>query len=115
MNVQHRRNRPREIDMKARVHTYVTIAMCALWAFQNECEAQPQALTFNNSQISFTYLDPRNTKSDVTVHKLLSSRVLEDLSQFLAPLRLPKRIWVRTKSCGMANSFYVPSEWAINI
>ena len=34
---------------------------------------------------------------------------------FLSPLRLPRVLRVRTKSCGQVNAFYVPAEWAINL
>ena len=34
---------------------------------------------------------------------------------FLSPLRLPRVLRIRTKSCGMANAFYVPAEWSINL
>jgi hypothetical protein len=76
--------------------------------------AQPMPLR-GNSRVAIDYIDPRAPKSVATLDRLRRRQVLEELSQFLAPLRLPRILRVRTKSCGVVNAFYVPTEWAINI
>ena len=47
--------------------------------------------------------------------RLRKRQVLEELSMFLSPLRLPRVLRMRTKSCGQVNAFYVPAEWAISL
>src|SRR5262249_23186497 len=42
-------------------------------------------------------------------------QLLEELSQFLAPLKLPRTLRVRTKPCNEVNAFYDPAEWTVNI
>lgn len=68
-----------------------------------------------NTRVVIDYIDPRTQKSQATLDRLRKRQVLEDLAMFLSPLRLPRNLRVRTKTCGMVNAFYVPSEWAINI
>ena len=46
----------------------------------------------------------RRRRSD----RLRKRQVLEELAMFLSPLRLPRVLRVRTKSCGAVNAFYVP-------
>ena len=47
--------------------------------------------------------------------RLRKRQVLEELSMFLSPLRLPRVLRVRTKTCGEVNAFYDPAEWAISL
>src|SRR5690349_12924484 len=62
-----------------------------------------------NSRVIVDYIDPRTPRSQVTVDRLRKRQVLEELSMFLSPLRLPRILRIRTKSCGQVNAFYVPS------
>lgn len=68
-----------------------------------------------NSRVIIDYIDPRLQRSQATMERLKKRQVLEDLSMFLSPLKLPRLLRVRTKSCGQVNAFYVPAEWAINL
>ncbi len=68
-----------------------------------------------NSRVIIDYIDPRLQRSQATMERLKKRQVLEDLSMFLSPLKLPRVLRVRTKSCGQVNAFYVPAEWAINL
>ena len=47
--------------------------------------------------------------------RLKQRQVLEELSAFLSPLKLPRTLRVRTKSCGVVNAFYEPPEWTVNM
>jgi len=47
--------------------------------------------------------------------RLKQRQVLEELSAFLAPLQLPRKLRVRTKVCNAVNAFYDPDEWSVNI
>jgi hypothetical protein len=77
-------------------------------------QPRPQELA-TNSRVIIDYIDPRLARSQATLDRLRKRQVLEELSMFLSPLRLPRLLRVRTKSCGQVNAFYVPGEWAINL
>jgi hypothetical protein len=77
-------------------------------------QPRPQELA-TNSRVIIDYIDPRIPRSQATLDRLRKRQVLEELSMFLSPLRLPRLLRVRTKSCGQVNAFYVSSEWAINL
>ncbi len=68
-----------------------------------------------NSRVMIDYIDPRLPQSAATLDRLKKRQVLEELAMFLSPLRLPRILRVRIKSCGQANAFYVNAEWAINL
>jgi hypothetical protein len=63
------------------------------------------------------YIDPmlRYPRSQATLDRLRKRQVLEELAMFLSPLRLPRVLRIRTKSCGVVNAFYDRSEWAISL
>jgi hypothetical protein len=73
---------------------------------------KPSDLT--NSKIEFAYFPPKTVKYQATLDRLKSRQVLESLSQFLAPLRLPHKLFLVTIECGDNPSpHYNPSNWAI--
>lgn len=76
---------------------------------------QTQPALAPNPNIVIDYIDPRSAVSQVTLKRLQQRRVLEEISQFLSPLKLPRVLRLRTKTCGQANAYYVPAEWAINL
>jgi Putative metallopeptidase len=47
--------------------------------------------------------------------RIKQRQVLEELSAFLAPLRLPRTLRLRTKTCNTVNAYYDPDEWSVNI
>ena len=63
--------------------------------------AQPQPLAFN-SRVAIDYIDPRTQRSQATLDRCATGRRWEDLAQFLSPLRLPRILRIRTKTCGVA-------------
>ena len=81
---------------------------------ESAAQPRPQELAAN-SRVIIDYIDPRLPRSQITLDRLKKRQVLEELSMFLSPLRLPRPLRVRTKSCGVVNAFYVPTEWAINL
>ena len=68
-----------------------------------------------NTRVMIDYIDPRIPRSLPTLDRLRNRRVLEELAMFLSPLRLPRVLRIRTKTCGEPNAFYVLSEWTINL
>jgi hypothetical protein len=70
----------------------------------------------SNSKIEFAYYPPKTVKYQATMERLKSRQVLELLSQFLAPLRLPHKLFLVSIECGENPSpRYVPDNWAILI
>jgi hypothetical protein len=47
--------------------------------------------------------------------RLRRRRLLEEFSQFLAPVRLPITLRLKTQQCGVANAFYSPLESVITL
>lgn len=91
-------------------------AIFSLTAQLSPVGAQPRpAELAANSRVVIDYIDPRLPKSQATLDRLRKRLVLEELSMFLSPLRLPRVLRVRTMTCGNANAYYVFKEWAINL
>ena len=49
------------------------------------------------------------------MERLKTRQVLEEFSQFLAPLKLPIALRLRTMQCGEVNAFYDPANSSINL
>jgi hypothetical protein len=59
----------------------------------------------DNSQVAIAYLPPTNPAFQPLYERLKARAPLEELRQFLAPLKLPHRLTVQTGECGAT---YVP-------
>jgi Putative metallopeptidase len=93
--------------------------------------AQSQPAPTRNPNIIVDYIEPRppidpqdkdfakdtaEYQRQMHIYQRFKQRqVLEELSAFLAPLRFPHLLRVRTKPCGVINAFYDPTEWTVNI
>jgi hypothetical protein len=66
-----------------------------------------------NSKVEVRYEEPKNGKWSGIYDRLKKRQVLEDLRQFLAPLRLPRKLMVVTKQCDLINAFYNRPEGVI--
>jgi putative metallopeptidase DUF4344 len=93
--------------------------------------AQAQPTPLRNPNIIVDYIEPRppidpqdkdynkgmaDYQRFMKIHTRLKERqVLEQLSTFLAPLKLPRTLRVRTKTCGVINAFYDPDEMTVNM
>ena len=99
-----------------KIAAVAAVAAAGLVAQPSDSVAQtrPQELAAN-TRVIIDYIDPRMQRSQATLDRLRKRQVLEELSLFLSPLRLPRVLRIRTKSCGVVNAFYVPGEWAINL
>jgi len=101
-----------------RIAAVMAVAAVGLLVQAPEGAAQPRPQELAaNSRVIIDYIDPmvRFPRSQATLDRLRKRQVLEELSMFLSPLRLPRILRVRTKTCGVVNAYYVPSEWAINL
>jgi hypothetical protein len=101
-----------------RIVAVLTVAAAGLLFQASESAAQmrPQELAAN-TRVMIDYIDPmlRFPRSQTTLDRLRKRQVLEELSLFLSPLRLPRVLRIRTKSCGVVNAFYDRTEWAISL
>jgi Putative metallopeptidase len=57
-------------------------------------------------RILYDYVEPKNAAHFPLYEVMKKTQVLEKLQEFLAPLRLPIPIMIKTESCGIANSYF---------
>jgi len=67
----------------------------------------------SNSKIEFAYFPPKSEKFLPVLDRLKQHKVLEQLSQFLSPLKLPHKFYLVTNECGKINAFYSSDVRAI--
>ncbi len=91
-------------DARIREHIGVTrftafiVWACLIWQ-ASQCmlaKAQDQ----EDSQIVFAYVEPNNPAFRLYYEELKRRKVLEELREFLSPLRLPRKVLVKTDECG---------------
>jgi hypothetical protein len=61
-----------------------------------------------NSQVETVYVEPKDASFAPIYERLKKRRVLEQLEQFLSPLRLPRKLQVKIDQCGAPFSDYKP-------
>jgi len=67
----------------------------------------PDDPRLKTNQIDFQYVEPKNPAHMPIYDHLRGARVLEKLQDFLAPLRLPIRIMIKTEGCdGVMNAYF---------
>jgi uncharacterized membrane protein YhaH (DUF805 family) len=71
--------------------------------------AQPW-LGLQNSMIEIAYVPPVTARNRATYELLKRRQVLEELSAFLAPLRLPRTLRIEMLECHVINAFYSPDK-----
>ena len=64
------------------------------------------APTAQGSQVEIAYVPPRDRALQPTYARLRDRKVLEELKQFLTPLRLPKKLTVQVDQCGASRRPY---------
>ena len=64
--------------------------------------------TLENRQVEIAYLRPKSEALQPVYDDLVRRGVLEELRNFLAPLRLPRPIKVQTEECGGETQHYAP-------
>ena len=100
-----------------RIAAVLTVAAAGLLAQAPDSAAQtrPPELAGQHPRHDRLHRSARYPRSQATLDRLRKRQVLEELSMFLSPLRLPRVLRVRTKSCGVVNAFYDRAEWAISL
>jgi hypothetical protein len=97
------------------------LALALAWTAVSGAPARAQpASDLSNPLISYAYLQPKSTKYIPMMMRLQSFQVLEQLAQFLSPMRLPHRYALIFKECGFVNAhFFVDPNaepaWRIEI
>jgi hypothetical protein len=70
---------------------------------------------FKNSNIDYLYTPPKSLKYLPLFERLKQFRMLEQLAEFLSPLRLPHKYTLVTLECGVINAFYYPGMRRIHL
>ncbi len=78
-------------------------------------KAQARSDLAANTRVTIDYIEPRSPQFQDVYERIKKRKVLEELAEFLAPLRLPRTLRLKTKECGYNNAFYDPLEWSLNI
>jgi hypothetical protein len=107
------------------------LASTAAWVALLPASALAQRPTepeLRNSKVKVDYLEPRDPgPANAKAHenylrykaiydRMTKRQVLEEFAVFMAPLRLPVGLRVRTQECnGQINAFYDPAEWSIKL
>jgi len=79
-----------------------------VFAYYTDPDDPQQADDFANNKKTFQ-------RFTATMERLRSRRLLEEFSQFLAPLKLPIALRLRTLQCNEVNAFYDPADSSINL
>src|SRR5207237_5764610 len=88
-----RRCPPNEVGTMARALRSQVLVLAFVLALCESACAQG-ASNLSNSSIEFAYFPPKSEKFQGTLDRLKSHQVLEQLSQFLSPLRLPHKFYL---------------------
>lgn len=87
----------------ARIVMGALIAGLAVWA--STVAAQDPAAPATG-QIRISYGEPKNPLHRPIYERLQKRRVLEELQEFLSPLKLPKPLTIKLEGCGAVNAYY---------
>ncbi len=81
----------------------VTIVSCLLLSAPTISPAQEM----RPRQVDIQYVEPKNQKLRPVFEEIKKARALEKLQKLLAPLRLPRRLLIKTEDCdGVSNAWY---------
>jgi hypothetical protein len=98
----------RVMSMKSVVSGAV-LAFAMAWSALQSTPALAQIPPdLRNPQIAISYVEPRTAAYRPIYERLKKREVLEELRAFLAPLRLPKTLEVKTAECGAQSLPYKP-------
>ena len=89
-------------------------AFAMVWASVSSQPSLAQAqVDLSNRKVDFLYNPPKSVSLYPILDRLKKRRYLEQLSEFVSPLRLPHPFYLATDECGQVNAFYSPPQWAI--
>lgn len=80
-----------------------TIVLCLLLS----APAMSRAQEMRPKQVDIQYVEPKNPKLRPVYEEIKKAKALEKLQNLLAPLRLPRRLLIKTEDCdGVSNAWY---------
>ena len=86
-----------------RIATYVLMLSCLACAGASAVSAQEMKL----EQIDIQYVEPKNATLRPVYEQIKKAQALEKIQTLLAPLRLPRRLLIKTEDCdGVSNAWY---------
>jgi hypothetical protein len=86
-----------------RATKYVLLLWCLLCADASSAPASEM----KPKQVEIQYVEPKNPKLRPVYEEIRKARALEKLQNLLAPLRLPRRLLIKTEDCdGISNAWY---------
>ena len=92
----------------------IWLAMLSAPARAQAPSASPTPPSLANGQIEIAYIEPANPVHRPMYERLQQRQVLEQLRQFLAPLKLPRQLKVQLRGCrGSVNAWYSNGEVTI--
>ncbi len=83
----------------------ITLLAISVIALRSVASAQ-EWVGLHNKMIEIAYLAPTVPKNQPTYELLKNRQVLEELSAFLSPLRLPSKLAIAMTECGFPNMSY---------
>jgi hypothetical protein len=103
-----------QLDMMQAMLRAATFAL--LWT-AILCAPAPAQISpeFSNNKLEYAYVPPKSLKYRPLVDRLKQFRMLEQLAEFLSPLRLPHKYTLLAHECGFINAFYQPGKWNIHL
>jgi hypothetical protein len=90
-----------------RIASVAILAIATAWPSIMVTSAQAQVPPdLRNPQIEVNYVEPKNPAYRPIYERLKKRQVLEELRAFLAPLKLTKKLEIRTDECGNIHARY---------
>jgi hypothetical protein len=82
-------------------------ALCTKAAFSAFCPDPAFEAKLEPNRVAYSYVEPTNAAHRSIYDRLKEHRILESLSEFLSPLRLPRTLTLKVQGCdGHVNSYY---------
>jgi hypothetical protein len=112
------------VAMKRLGVAFVACALAWVPLYVAPAGAQDEASDAGNANLVFDYYEPRDPAFLPLYQKLQKRELLEDLGQFLAPIKWPKKLRLIMKECSPARNdppemselvFYNGTEYTLNV
>jgi hypothetical protein len=78
-------------------------------------QTPPPAPELKNPRIIVDYVEPRSSQFQDLHERLKKRQVLEELAQFLSPLKLPLALRIKFQECGTSDADYDPMTLRVRI
>lgn len=93
--------RVRRLAIRSAARGFILALLLALATVSETVDGTPAtAQDLQSSQVDIEYVEPNNSSLRQYYETLKGRHVLEELREFLSPLRLPHKLLVKTEECG---------------